>query len=164
MKTIVTIGILSACLAGCARPSAPDGANTAPPDAKQDILQSKMKQLDRLLANPKDSEGTKRRFLCRDVGISRDRRAIPLLLKALRDPYVKVEFSKVEGVGAAHAEWYAVWREADDALRHITGANPVEQPNQRMPDYSGKQQETIRNAWIKWWNENAEPTDALDKQ
>lgn len=113
--------------------------------------------LDELLRDPKDDEAGTRRLACDILGWSKSRKAIPVLLKALEDPYVKVEFTGMGSQGAAHMEWYAVWRDADEALREITGANPIPQPRQRSP--IDGQRESVRKAWAEWWEHDAREDD-----
>ncbi len=108
--------------------------------------------LDRLLKNPRREEGLTRGLACGVLGKYRDRRAIPVLLKALEDPYLRIFRSRVPGVGGTHVEWVAVWRHADSALRRIAGASPVEEPRQREPIRG--QQKSFQKAWKAWWKKN----------
>lgn len=125
-----------------------------------DELQSRIiDRLDGLLEKPEDGEGITRRFACQVLGLSRSRKAIPVLLEALDDSFLSEQWTPVEGAGT-HVEWFAVWRDADTALRRITGANPVAQPRQRDADYTGRQQKKVREAWLEWWKKNAVRPDA----
>lgn len=117
------------------------------------VISDVISTLDQLLRNKKDSQAGTRSLACGVLRLSKSRRAIPVLLKALEDPYEKVEFSRLKGESGAHVEWYAVWRDADDALREITGANPISQPGQRFPIKG--QRESVLAAWAQWWKQNA---------
>lgn len=114
------------------------------------VLSQVISALDRLLADPKYEEGGTRRLACEVLGRSKSKEAIPVLLRALRDPYEKTELlPPPDAGGAAHVEWYAVWRDADDALRQVTGAEPVRRPEGRGPRPG--LQEAVREAWLRWW-------------
>jgi len=114
------------------------------------VLSEVISALDRLLDDPKHGEAGTRRLACEVLGRSKSEEAIPVLLRALRDPFEQTEFlPPPPGVGGAHVEWYAVWRDADDALRQITGADPIREPRQRFPVQG--QREAVRKAWLRWW-------------
>ncbi|KPJ51945.1 MAG: hypothetical protein AMS16_07095 [Planctomycetes bacterium DG_58] len=106
--------------------------------------------LDGLLKSPKDKEGGTRRLACEVLGAYRDAAAIPVLLRALKDTHVHIDFSPVEPGHALHMEWHAVWRDADQALRDITGANPIEPARSRNPVPAAPYQK----AWQAWWRKD----------
>jgi hypothetical protein len=110
--------------------------------------------LDELLRDRKDGQAGTRCLACEILARSKSSKAIPILLTALEDPYLKVEFIGMGPERPAELVWCAVWRAADDALREITGADPISQPQQRSP--IDGQRESVRKAWVKWWRNNAE--------
>ena len=124
------------------------------------VISEVIAALKRLLSEKKDSQAITRRLACDVLGRSASKKAVPVLLKALEDPHEKVVLTDVPGVGGAHMEWFAVWRDADNALRQITRASPIGKPGQREPIKG--QREKIREAWLEWHKKNAEPTDAGD--
>jgi hypothetical protein len=117
-----------------------------------EVLPYAIAALERLLAKPKDEEGGTRRLACELLGEYPDPKAIPVLLKALDDPYLHMTLDHVPGVGGAHVEWSAVWRDADRALRRITKANPVPEARQREPIPG--QQKAFCQAWQRWWRKH----------
>jgi len=114
--------------------------------------------LERLLKDRKDSEAGTRCVACQVLGRCKSRKALPVLLQALADPYIDWDFFASDPGTAAEVSWYAVWRDADAALREITEANPISQPGGRGP--ASGQHEAIRKAWEKWYKENSEPSEA----
>lgn len=52
--------------------------------------------------------------------------------------------------------WFAVWRDADHALREITGASPIDEPQNGEPVKG--EQEKIRNTWLEWYKAQPEKT------
>jgi hypothetical protein len=129
--------------------------NTGYPQTIPEVITT----LRRLLERPKDDEADVRQWACGLLGTSRARIAVPVLVEALADPY---EQSYIEGVGEdypAVQNWSAVWTSADQSLREITGANPVDAPG--MDLYKG-QREKVQAAWSKWYQANL-PEPAKDK-
>ncbi len=130
----------------------------------EELLSKVNAALQRLLKKPEFTEGLTRRVACQVLGNARSRKDVPVLLQALADPYLYEEWSPAPGGAGTHVEWFAVWRDADRALRRITGANPIPQPRQRDPDYTGKQQKEIRDAWLLWWKRNADEAGEADRE
>ena len=117
-----------------------------------ELLSKVVSTLQRLLKTP--SEGMTRCLACEVLGLSKSRKAIPVLLDALADPYVHVYSSAGPG-GHVSFGYRAVWREADGALREITGASG------RPPNHIGptkEEQEKTRNAWLEWYKTQPEKT------
>ncbi|MHC4340071.1 MAG: hypothetical protein ACYSX0_07665 [Planctomycetota bacterium] len=104
--------------------------------------------LDRLLREPEDKQATTRRLACSALASHRVKDAVPVLLRALDDPYEKTDLASRGSAGAPEHVWYAVWRSADDALREITGASPIDKPEQLTPIPG--QREAVRHAWLEW--------------
>jgi len=110
-----------------------------------------MQVLARLLDDPSGRTGFDRMVACEALGRARDRRAIPVLLRALKDRYTFYDMVATGG----HAEhvYRAVWWEADSALRDITGARPFDAPHHHIPPNKEKQRKAT-TAWENWWREN----------
>ena len=117
-----------------------------------EIVPAVIAVLDNLLADPKDAEWVTRGLACEVLGKYRDPRAIPVLLRALQDPYLDYVLPLAPDVPGM--EWFAVWRDADSALRSITGANPTEEPCWNEPVEA--ESDTLRKAWQAWWDANRE--------
>jgi hypothetical protein len=118
-----------------------------------EVISEVIHTLDVLLSDRDDTQAGTRRLACDVLGRSKSREAIPVLLKALEDPYEWVDFRSMGPDRPAHMEWFAVWRDADEGLRQITGANPIPEPRQRSPIPG--QRESVREAWLKWWSDNS---------
>jgi hypothetical protein len=122
--------------------------------ATDEVLSNVVTALKRLLKERRDEDGASCRLACQVLGRSKYSKATTVLIEALEDPYLHTDFTPVPGVGGAHMEWSAVWRDADHALREITEASPVDEPRQRDP--IDGQREKVRDAWLKWFKTNAE--------
>ena len=116
--------------------------------------------LQRLLKDPRDSEAGTRCVACQVLGRCKSRKALPVLLEALADRYIRWDLSAPEPGAAAEMNWHAVWRDADAALRAITGANPIGQPGGRGP--ASGQHEATRKAWEGWYRKNSDPSTKSD--
>jgi hypothetical protein len=112
--------------------------------------------LEAMLARDFDTEGPMRILACQVLGKCKDWRGVPVLIAALRDDYVKVEKPVALGGKDKHQ---AVWWEADDALRKITGASAIRPPvrdavaNVFEPTGEEVRQNDVVKAWQGWWNE-----------
>jgi len=115
--------------------------------------------LDSLLSKPRDDEALTRIFACELLRNWRDVQAVPVLLKALGDPYEYHGLVAAPGGSGEHV-YRAVWWEADRALRAITGASPIEEPRHSHPPEPG-QREACKSAWEKWWAANREKFPAV---
>ena len=100
-----------------------------------------------------DSAGSTRRLACKFLAEWPDLRSVPVLLKALGDPYMRHD---LVGGPDGHVEhsYSAVWAEADSALRLITWANPIDEPQRGLGE--GDDQDRTRAAWEKWWRANGD--------
>jgi len=113
------------------------------PEVVPDVIRA----LEELLTTPADPEAGTRMVACDVLGKARNPKAIAVLLQALEDPYLQIVRTPVPGDHGVEMSWNAVWRDADAALRRITGANPVEPPGGRNPGDRDK----TRKAWLAWW-------------
>jgi hypothetical protein len=127
-----------------------EGTAEVGPELAAEVAPGVMAVLEKLLAEPVDEEAGTRRLACDVLGKLRDARAVPVLLKALEDPYYHSELLSVGEGRAAERTWYAVWRDADRALRAITGASPIDQPRMREPQVP-EVPDALRDAWQAWW-------------
>lgn len=109
--------------------------------------------LDRLLAAPREDQAFTRMVACEVLGKSGDVASVPVLLKALRDPYLHHSMAPAP-VGAEHL-YRTVWWEADKALRQVTGASPIPAPMTHIPSERAAQAATLA-AWERWWNGSKE--------
>ncbi len=111
--------------------------------------------LDRMLDKRMDSQTDSRMSACRVLGQWSDQGSVPVLVKALGDPYERrSRVTDVDGSNMRH-RYRAVWWEADAALRKITGASPIKKPATHVGPEKG-QREACQVAWRKWWAENRE--------
>jgi len=124
-----------------------------------ELLSEVVDALRRLLHDRKREEAGTRRLACEIFWRARWKKAVPVLLEALDDPYEKTYFMSMGEGHAAHMEWYAVWKSADHALRELTGASPIGAPRQRAPIPG--QREKVRKAWLQWYKKNAKPTNSV---
>lgn len=119
---------------------------------KEKEIEEKIKKLEEMLADPKEYENRKRMYLCQELGNYRSSRAIPVLIKALEDPYMETsDMVIVTGENRKPFKRHSgVWVEADKALRKITGVAP-------LPDQSIKEinREIILEFWLEWSKRNA---------
>lgn len=111
-------------------------------------------RLRRVLDTRKREEPCTRRLACEIFWRARWKKAAPVLLEALVDPYEETDFVSVGAGGPPDLDWYAVWKSAENAVRNLTGASPIDAPRQREP-VSG-QREKVRKAWLKWYRQNGE--------
>jgi hypothetical protein len=101
--------------------------------------------LDGLLEDPDDDPHYTRSVAYEILSERRDVRSVPVLIKGLGDPVVRhLSFADPES-GHVEQQVFVNWHGADEALREITRADPVEQD-------AGP--EACQAAWQKWWQEN----------
>jgi len=123
---------------------------------RRDFVPHIIGALDSLINRPKeamDHAGSTRRLACDLLAKWPDLRSVPVLLKALGDPYMRHD---LVGGPDGHVEhsYSAVWWEADSALRLITWANPIDEPRRGLGE--GDDQDRTRAAWEKWWRANGD--------
>ena len=116
------------------------------------IVPNAIAVLEELLKAPRDLEASTRMVACQVLGKWPDVRSLPVLLKALDDPWLR---HKLVGGPRGHAShlYQTVWWEADKALRAITGASPVRKPLTHVGPEPGDRK-AASAAWKKWWAEN----------
>ena len=113
--------------------------------------------LDRMLDKLMDLQTDSRMSACRVLGQWPDQGSVPVLVKALGDPYERrVRMSDPDGSNAHH-RYRAVWWEADAALRKITGASPTKESSIRMVGTMPGQREACQAAWRKWASDRKTP-------
>ena len=116
------------------------------------IVPNAIAVLEELLKTPRDMEASTRKVACQVLGRWPDVRSVPVLLKALDDPWSRHELVGGPRGHASHL-YQTVWWEADEALRAITGASPVKKPLTHVGPERGDRK-AASAAWKKWWADN----------
>ncbi len=106
--------------------------------------------LEKLLAEPRWEEGCTRIMAIKVLVKYRAHQAVPLLLKALDDPYARTRTEGAEG--HAHKSVESVAGRAADALYELTAGKI----GQRQGSAFGHRREIAKKApaWRAWWREN----------
>jgi len=107
--------------------------------------------LERMLQQPAVGwdQAASRIVACEILGKYPDERAIPVLLKALNDPFER--HSLVGGPHGPVGHYYrTIWWEADAALRKITNASPIDAPATHVGPKPGQRKKTLV-AWKAWF-------------
>lgn len=111
--------------------------------------------LGEMLAKVAEDEAPARLAACQVLGKYPDLRSAPVLVFALGDKYMRRTKPTASGEKEQNV---AVWWEADDALRKITGASPIKPPARDVLAHIFEQekdavsQDDVSSAWKGWWN------------
>ena len=114
---------------------------------RPELTPSIVAALERLLKNPRDEQAFTRMVACEVLSRWGDSRAVPVLLKALEDPFHYHELV-ADPDGCGEHIYRTVWWEADRALRKITGQNPIKRPHTHVEPAEGNRVEVLA-AWKK---------------
>jgi hypothetical protein len=107
--------------------------------------------LGQLLADPKKEDAFARMVAIEVLTKYRDRQAVPLLLRALDDPYFSHELHAVGDTGRTEHSYRSVAAEAAAALWAITDERIGERLRTDIPT---RDQEGKAAQWRQWWKEN----------
>jgi HEAT repeat protein len=107
--------------------------------------------LDKMFQRPAANwdQAASRTVACQILGKYADERAVPVLLKAMEDPFEQHFFDHNGPRGHVGHSYHTIWWEADAALRKITHASPSEAPATHRSPKPGQREKTLAD-WKAW--------------